>query len=184
MQYRLPEMPPQGLRVTKTSTAKFLNGTLKAAGYKDLIQVVHTDGNVTFKDFTIDATEDSYAWAAVEPDAGTLNIEGNSSILARNGEYGLYAAFWHYGSYDGTVVKIDTTGKITGKPAYEFDEDKTGDAMASENKGYVNIKNGFFDITDIREIWTDVSNAVDKTVGGFAISGGYFNAGFSGDCRR
>ena len=42
MQYRLPEMPLQGLRVTKTSTAKFLNGTLKAADYKDLIQVVHT----------------------------------------------------------------------------------------------------------------------------------------------
>lgn len=55
MQYRLPEMPLQGLRVTKTSTAKFLNGTLKAADYKDLIQVVHTYGNVTFKDFTIDA---------------------------------------------------------------------------------------------------------------------------------
>lgn len=48
-------MPLQGLRVTKTSTAKFLNGTLKAADYKDLIQVVHTYGNVTFKDFTIDA---------------------------------------------------------------------------------------------------------------------------------
>ena len=49
MQYRLPEMPLQGLRVTKTSTAKFLNGTLKAADYKDLIQVVHTYGNVRLR---------------------------------------------------------------------------------------------------------------------------------------
>lgn len=164
----------QGIRVLKTSTAKFMNGTLKAANYKDLIQVVHTYGDVTFQDFTVDATEDAYAWAAVEPDAGTLKVLGNSSILAREGQYGLYAAFWHVGSYDGTTVDVDTTGKITGKLAYEFDEDYTGENKATENKGFVNIKNGNFDILSIQEIWSDVSDAVDKNVGGIIISGGYF----------
>ena len=166
----------QGLRVMQTSTAKFMNGTLKAANYKDLIQVVHTYGDVTFQDFTVDATEDAYAWAAVEPDAGTLKVLGNSSILAREGQYGLYAAFWHTDSYNGTTVDVDTTGKITGKLAYEFDEDYTGEKKATENKGFVNIKNGNFDILSIQEIWSDVSDAVNKNVGGIIISGGYFTS--------
>ena len=166
----------QGLRVMQTSTAKFMNGTLKAANYKDLIQVVHTYGDVTFQDFTVDATEDAYAWAAVEPDAGTLKVLGNSSILAREGQYGLYAAFWHADSYNGTTVDVDTTGKITGKLAYEFDEDYTGENKATENKGFVNIKNGSFDILSIQEIWSDVSDAVNKNVGGIIISGGYFTS--------
>ena len=166
----------QGIRVLKTSTAKFMNGTLKAANYNQLIQVVHTYGDVTFQDFTVDATEDAYAWAAVEPDAGTLKVLGNSSILAREGQYGLYAAFWHIDSYNGTTVDVDTTGKITGKLAYEFDEDYTGENKATENKGFVNIKNGNFDILSIQEIWSDVSDAVDKNVGGIIISGGYFTS--------
>lgn len=165
----------QGLRVLQDSTAKFMNGTLKAADYKALIQVVHTYGDVTFQDFTVDATEDSHAWAAVEPDAGTLNILGNSSILAREGNYGLYTAFWHTGSYNGTTVNIDTTGKITGMLAYEFDEDETGADKASENKGFVNIQNGNFDVTSIEEIWSDVSESVDKTVGGFSLTGGTYS---------
>lgn len=166
----------QGIRVLKTSTAKFMNGTLKAANYNQLVQIVHTYGDVTFQDFTVDATEDAYAWAAVEPDAGTLKVLGNSSILARKGQYGLYAAFWHTGSYDGTTVEVDTTGKITGKLAYEFDEDYTDANKATENKGFVNIKNGNFDILSIQEIWSDVSDAVDKNVGGIIISGGYFTS--------
>lgn len=166
----------QGLRVLKGSTAKFMNGTLKAANYEKLRQVVHTYGDVTFEDFTVDATGDPYAWAAVEPDAGSLKILGNSSILAREGQYGLYAAFWHIDSYNGTTVDVDTTGKITGKLAYEFDEDYTDPNKATENKGFVNIKNGNFDILSIQEIWSDVSDAVDKNVGGIIISGGYFTS--------
>ena len=166
----------QGLRVLKGSTAKFMNGTLKAANYNRLVQVVHTYGDVTFQDFTVDATEDAYAWAAVEPDAGTLKVLGNSSILAREGQYGLYAAFWHIDSYNGTTVDVDTTGKITGKLAYEFDEDYTDPNKATVNEGFVNIKNGNFDILSIQEIWSDVSNEVDKNVGGIIISGGYFTS--------
>ena len=112
----------------------------------------------------------------MEPDAGSLKILGNSSILAREGQYGLYAAFWHIDSYNGTTVDVDTTGKITGKLAYEFDEDYTGENKATENKGSVNIKNGNFDILSIQEIWSDVSDAVDKNVGGIIISGGYFTS--------
>lgn len=164
----------QGLRVMKTSTAKFMNGTLKAANYENLIQVVHTYGDVTFQDFTVDASEDAYAWAAVEPDAGTLKVLGNSSILARKGQYGLYTAFWHTSLYDGTIVDVDTTGKITGKLAYEFDEDYSEPNKATENKGFLNIKNGYFDVISIEEIWSDVDDRVNRSIGGISISGGYF----------
>ena len=166
----------QGLRVMKTSTAKFMNGTLKAANYKDLIQVVHTYGNVTFQDFTVDATEDSYAWAAVEPDAGTLKILGNSSILAHNGNYGLYTAFWPRGGYvDGTHVTVDTTGMISGTLGYEWDDVADTNEQQTENKAVLDIKNGNFAITKIQTLFTD--SIPDKLkVPKISITGGYFTS--------
>ena len=170
----------QGLRVLKTSTAKFTNGTLKAANYNGLAQVVHTYGDVTFDSFNVDARENSYAQIAVEPDCGTLNINGNSSILAREGMTGLYVAFWHTGTYDGTTANVNTTGKITGKLVYEFDEDMTSDAAATENKAVLNITNGNFEITEIKPLFTDVdvtNEALTKEK--ITVNGGTFSSDVS-----
>ncbi|MFR4414587.1 MAG: hypothetical protein ACLT4C_04610 [Butyricicoccus sp.] len=46
--------------------------------YPDMKMPVHTYGDVTFEDFTVDATEDSYAQIALI-DNGSLNMIGNSS---------------------------------------------------------------------------------------------------------
>lgn len=166
----------QGLRVMKTSTAKFMNGTLKAANYENLIQVVHTYGDVTFQDFTVDATEDSYASAAVEPDAGKLEILGNSSILAHNGNYGLYTAFWPRGGYiDGTHVTVDTTGMIAGTLGYEWDDVADTNEQQTENKAVLNIKNGNFAITKIQTLFTD-SIPNNLKVPKISITGGYFTS--------
>ncbi len=164
----------QGLRVLKTSTAKFTNGTLKAADYNGLVQVVHTYGDVTFENFNVDARENSYAQIAVEPDCGTLNITGNSSILAREGMTGLYVAFWHTATYDGTTVNVNTTGKITGKLVYEFDEDMTGNDVATENKAVLNIANGNFEITGIQTLFSGVANEALKEAK-IEVSGGTFS---------
>ena len=164
----------QGLRVLKTSTAKFMNGTLKAANYNGLVQVAHTYGDVTFENFNVDARENSYAQIAVEPDCGTLNITGNSSILAREGMTGLYVAFWHTATYDGTTVNVNTTGKITGKLVYEFDEDMTGDAAATENKAVLNITNGNFEITEIKTLFSGVTNEALKKEK-ITVNGGTFS---------
>lgn len=172
----------QGIRVLKGSTAKFMNGTLKAANYNDLVQVVHTYGDVTFQDFTVDASEDTYAWAAVEPDNGTLNILGDSSILARTGNYGLYVAFWPRGGYtDGTTVTIDTTGKITGKLAYEWDDVADSSKQQTESKAILNIENGNFDITSIETLFTS-SIPVEKKIAKINISNGYFSVDPSNYC--
>ena len=169
----------QGLRVLQTSTAKFMNGTLKAANYNGLAQVVHTYGDVTFENFNVDARENSYAQIAVEPDCGTLNITGNSSILAREGETGLYVAFWHAGTYNGTTVNVNTTGKITGKLVYEFDEDMTGDAAATENKAVLNIDNGNFEITGIQTLFSGVTNDELKEEK-ITVTGGTFSTDVTG----
>ena len=168
----------QGLRVLQTSTAKFMNGTLKAADYNGLVQVVHTYGDVTFENFNVDARENSYAQIAVEPDCGTLNINGNSSILAREGMTGLYVAFWHTGTYDGTTANVNTTGKITGKLVYEFDERKTGADAATENKGVLNIENGNFEIAEIETIFTE-SLADELKVPKISVSGGTYTVDVS-----
>ena len=165
----------QGLRVLQTSTAKFMNGTLKADNYPNLAQVVHTYGDVTFDDFTVDVTEDSYAQIAVEADCGTLNITGNSSILAREGKTGLYVAFWHTGTYDGTTVTVNTTGKINGKLVYEFDERKTGADAATENKAILNIINGNFEITELQTLFSGVTNDELKEEK-ITVSGGTFTS--------
>lgn len=172
----------QGIRVLKTSTAKFMNGTLKAANYNQLVQVVHTYGDVTFQDFTVDATEDQYAQIAYEVDNGTLNIKGNSNILAYNGQTGLYVAFWPRGGYTGgTTVNVDTTGKITGKMVYEWDDKADTAEQQTENKAVLNIKNGNFDITNIQTLFTS-SLPSNLKVPKIYISGGYFNVDPSAYC--
>lgn len=172
----------QGIRVLKTSTAKLMNGTLKAANYNQLVQVVHTYGDVTFQDFTVDATEDQYAQIAYEVDNGTLNIKGNSNILAYNGQTGLYVAFWPRGGYTGgTTVNVDTTGKITGKMVYEWDDKADTAEQQTENKAVLNIKNGNFDITNIQTLFTS-SLPSNLKVPKIYISGGYFNVDPSAYC--
>ena len=167
----------QGVRLLKGSKATFKNGTVKAgADVKELYQLFHTYGDVTLQDFTIDAIDNAYTCIAFEPDCGTVNILGKSSILASekaSDPIGLYVAFWHYGSYNGTSVNVNTTGTITGKLFYEFDERYTGDAAAKENKAILNISNGNFDITGIETSFFGVEND-DLTVANIDITGGTF----------
>ena len=168
-----PGTVTQALRVLQSSTAKFMNGTFKAADYNGLVQVVHTYGDVTFENFNVDA-RDSYAQIAVEPDCGTLKITGNSSILAREGGTGLYVAFWHTATYNGTTVNVNTTGKITGKLVYEFDEDMTGNDAATENKAVLKIDNGNFEITDIQKLFSGEINDELKEAK-ITVTGGTFS---------
>ena len=172
----------QGLRVLKGSKAVFKNGTLKAVNYPDMKMPVHTYGDVTFEDFTVDATEDSYAQIAYEIDNGSLNMIGNSSILAYPGKIGLYVSFWPRGGYtDGTTVNIDTTGKITGKMVYEWDDKADTAEQQKENKAVLNIKNGNFDITNIQTLFTS-SLPSNLKVPKIYISGGYFTVDPSAYC--
>lgn len=172
----------QGLRVLKGSKAVFKNGTLKAVNYPDMKMPVHTYGDVTFEDFTVDATEDSYAQIAYEIDNGSLNMLGNSSILAYPGKIGLYVSFWPRGGYtDGTTVNIDTTGKITGKMVYEWDDKADTAEQQKENKAVLNIKNGNFDITNIQTLFTS-SLPSNLKVPKIYISGGYFTVDPSAYC--
>lgn len=164
----------QGIRVLKGSTAKFMNGTLKAANYENLNQVVHTYGDVTFQDFTVDAREDSYASVAYEIDNGSLEMLGNSSILAYSGKTGLYVAFWPRGNYvDGTTVTINTTGKITGKLVYEWDDVADASKQQTENNAVLKIENGNFAIIGIETRFTN-SIPSNLKVPKIFISGGYF----------
>ena len=172
----------QGLRVLKGSKAVFKNGTLKAVNYPDMKMPVHTYGDVTFEDFTVDATEDSYAQIAYEIDNGSLNMIGNSSILAYPGKIGLYVSFWPRGGYtDGTTVNIDTTGKITGKMVYEWDDKADTAEQQKGNKAVLNIKNGNFDITNIQTLFTS-SLPSNLKVPKIYISSGYFNVDPSAYC--
>lgn len=164
----------QGLRVLKGSTAVFKNGTLKAANYQNMKMPVHTYGDVTFQDFTVDAREDSYASVAYEIDNGSLEMLGNSSILAYSGKTGLYVAFWPRGNYvDGTTVTINTTGKITGKLVYEWDDVADTSKQQNENKAVLKIENGNFAITGIETLFTN-SIPSNLKVPKIFISGGYF----------
>ena len=135
---------------------------------------VHTYGDVTFQDFTVDAREDSYASVAYEIDNGSLKMLGNSSILAYSGKTGLYVAFWPRGNYvDGTTVTINTTGKITGKLVYEWDDVADTSKQQTENKAVLKIENGNFAITGIETLFTN-SISSNLKVPKIFISGGYF----------
>lgn len=173
----------QCIRVLEGSTAVFKNGTVKAATDAGIMQVMHTYGNVTLQDFTVDATAASSA-DAYEADCGTLNILGNSSILASDGNVGLYVAFWPRGGYlDGTTVTIDTTGEITGKLTYEWDDKSDVNQQQTENRAFLNIKNGCFDFSNIETLFTSTIPA-DLKIPKITISGGLFNSDVTEYCTE
>ena len=164
----------QAFRVLQGSTAVFKNGTVKAAENSGIKQFFHTYGTVTLEDLTVDCSDNSEVGIVYEADCGILDIKGSTSILAASGKTGLYTAYWHYSTYDGTTVTVDTTGKITGKLVYEFDERSPGGVPATANKGFLYIENGNFEIDGIQTIFTP-SIAQDLKTEQIYISGGSFN---------
>lgn len=184
----------QGFRMLRGSTVVLNNGTLdlaevEAGKSEPFLMLIHSYSTVTLNNFNVDArTNNSYTAKnnaqvpcgqyAIDVDAGTFTINGNSNITARDGWVAFVEDHWN-GSYPEGVKVIfgnDFSGTVTGEFSYGSEDV----AITKENKdkcllqigGNGTFNTGDFKINTVKDFWTN--NKVNE-INNIVISGGTFD---------
>ena len=101
----------QAFRVIQGQSVVLKNGTLTSSTARMLINKY---GDLTLTDMTLDGSHlDGTGRYVLSNNSGTTVINGNSSIIAKDGDFALDSC--KYSSYPIPSVVINTTGTITGK---------------------------------------------------------------------
>ncbi len=153
-----------GFQLLKGSTVTFQNGTIYAGGSARIL--LQNYANLTLKDVTLDARGNTKCEYVSSNNCGTVNIIGDTSIYAAEGEAAFDVYYWPDGGYgDGVIVNVDTTGTIAGRIDYTNDGTATQEDVAENAK--LNIIDGNF---------TGTFNIQEEEVGkaGITVSGGSF----------
>lgn len=151
-----------GFQLLKGSTVTFQNGTIYAGGSARIL--LQNYANLTLKDVTLDARGNDQCEYVSSNNCGTVNITGNTSIYAAEGQAAFDVYYWPEGGYtEGVTVTVNTTGTIGGR--IEYGSDPTGIADIAQNAELI-IQNGNF--TGTFSIQEEVGKA------GITISGGSF----------
>ena len=150
-----------GFQLLKGSTVVFKNGTITSDKAKILIQ---NYSDLTLENVVLDGRylDDSRPYT-LSLNNGTVNITGNTSILAKaNGGVAFDLYYWPDGGYpDGVQVTVNTTGTISGP--IELSQDGTA-AAANPNRLTIQNINHEGTINFLGDYDTDV----------VSISGGTF----------
>lgn len=124
-----------GFQLLKGSTVVFKNGTITSDKAKILIQ---NYSDLTLENVVLDGRHLDYSRPyTLSLNNGTVNITGNTSILAKdNGGVAFDLYYWPDGGYpDGVQVTVNTTGTISGP--IELSQDGT----AATNPNRLTIQN-------------------------------------------
>lgn len=152
-----------GFQLRKGSTVTFKNGTINAGKAKILIQ---NYADLTLKDVTLNAQDSLQCQYVCSNNCGTVNIIGDTSILAKKGAVAFDVFYWPKGGYaEGVIVNVNTTGTIDGKIEYGSDGTEEGKANVAD-MAKLNIIDGNF--TGTFTIEEEVGKA------GITVSGGSF----------
>lgn len=152
-----------GFQLRKGSTVAFKNGTIKGGTAAKIL--IQNYADLTLEDVTLNAQESTQCQYVCSNNCGTVNIIGDTSILAKKGAVAFDVYYWPDGGYDeGVTVKVNTTGTIDGRIEYTND----GSDLANvAKKAKLNIQNGNFTGT-----FTIQKGAEDTT--GIIVYGGSF----------
>ena len=127
-----------GFQLLKGSTVAFKNGTINAG--KALI-VIQNYADLTLENVIVDARDSKICQYACSNNCGTVNIIGNTSIYAAEGQVAFDVYYWPSGGYADVTVTVNTTGTIAGRIEYANDgSDKENVA----EKAKLNIIDGNF----------------------------------------
>lgn len=153
------------------STVTIQNGKILAGSTAKILLQNYCD--LTLKDVTLDASGSSQCQYVSSNNHGKVNITGNTSMIAADGQAAFDVYYWPNNGYgDGVSVTVDTTGTITGKIEYGSDNSTTGKTDIAE-KAKLNIKQGTFN----GAISTYNLSASGAT--GISITGGTFSSDVS-----
>ena len=129
-----------GFQLLKGSTVTFRNGTIEGGDTAAIL--IQNYADLTLEDVTLDAQESTQCKYVCSNNCGTVNIIGDTSILAKKGAVAFDVYYWPDGGYgDGVIVNVNTTGTIAGK--IEYGSDPTGIADIAK-KAELNILDGKF----------------------------------------
>lgn len=128
-----------GCQLRKGSTVTFKNGTLVTTSQEAGI-LIQNYSNLTLDDMIIDATESTSEYA-MSNNSGKVNIIGETSIIGNKYAFDMCWAP-NKGYPEGTQIKVNTTGTITGDIELgvwgEFsDTDGIKSTLAIENINHV-----------------------------------------------
>lgn len=121
-----------GFQLLKNSTVTFKNGKITSTKAKILIQ---NYCNLTLEDMVLDGSN----LAGTGPytlslNNGTVNITGNTSILAKEGGVAFDVYYWPKYYPNGVQVTVNTTGTISGSIELGLSKDATSSGAAKNNK--------------------------------------------------
>lgn len=152
-----------GFQLLKGSTVAFKNGTIKGGTEAKIL--IQNYADLTLKDVTLDAQESTQCQYVCSNNCGTVNITGNTSIKAKEGEAAFDVYYWPSNGYaEGVIVNVNTTGTIDGRIEYTNDGTATQEVVAEKAK--LNIQDGNF--TGTFSIQEEVGKA------GITVFGGSF----------
>lgn len=155
----------QAFQLLKNSTIVFKNGTLSVSGVNGKM-IVQNYSNLTLKDVTLDASNNSNVQYALSSNNGKVSIEGATNIRATSNNRAFDMCWAKNKGYpDGTQITVNTTGTIEG--IIELD---TWGTFDSDIKSTLEIKN----INHVgRIVFSDHKN---EYVNKLKISGGIFSS--------
>ncbi len=152
-----------GFQLLKGSNVTFQDGTIYAGSSARIL--LQNYANLTLKDVTLDARGNTQCQYVCSNNCGTVNIIGDTSILAKKDAVAFDVYYWPSGGYaEGVIVTVDTTGTIDGK--IEYGSDNAGKENVA-NMAELNIIDGNFTGT------FNISKGSDGKTG-VTISGGSF----------
>lgn len=155
-----------GFQLLKNSTVTFKNGKITSTKAKILIQ---NYCNLTLEDMVLDGSN----LAGTGPytlslNNGTVNITGNTSILAKEDGVAFDVYYWPSSYPDGVQVTVNTTGTISGPIEISTDNTPNGQPEDAAKKNKLIIQN----INHEGIIKNDLGNYDTDVV---TISGGTFS---------
>ncbi len=169
--FKLPsstETETQCFQLSNDSTIVMKNGTIK--GYdKEITMIIQNYADLTLKNMVLDSIVDNVNVTSVlSSNCGEVSIEGDTSILAKEGMVALDVCWAeNAGDDDGTQVTVETTGTVKGKIVYGLKNTAT---TTEGNESSLTIKKGNFDGEFV--VGSGISDEVAKAK--IKIEGGSF----------
>lgn len=128
-------------QLNKGSTVTFKNGTFTTVKAKRLIQ---NYAKLTLDNMVIDGTKAPISGYVASFNNGKVEVKGNTTILAKEGDCAFDVCWWPKGYQNGAQVVINTTGKIDGDIEIG-DYLEVTEAQKADIKATLEIKNAYLD---------------------------------------
>ena len=160
----------QAFHLEKGFTVVLKNGTITSSANSGVVMLVQNYCNLTLEDMVLDGSNlASSTPYTLSLNNGTVNITGNTSILAKEDGVAFDVYYWPSSYPDGVQVTVNTTGTISGPIELGLSRDGATSSGAAKNNKLI-IQN----INHEGIIKNELGNG-DYDKGIVTISGGTFS---------